>query len=174
MHASIFYICRIFFIIHFYTSPVDTRPQGEVRIVLDSLINPYDTKQNNVCCSNPGSRDLGTICTEPCRMYVSICINPGMDKNVNIQSCLMGTQLTRTFNGNDISFRLPSDNLTEPVYEDLRQSVAKMKSVEEQDALVYRIDHAAKDEVWIVFFLYNISIYSKKRLSFVHVRPIVI
>lgn len=146
LHASIICLCRIFFIIHFYTSPVDTRPQGEVRIVLDSLLNPQDTNQQDVCCPS-GSKEQNSKCTEPCRIFVSICINPGVDESVNIESCLMGTQLTRTFNGNDISFRLPSDNLTEPVYDNLIQSVGKMKNVEEQDALVYRINHATKDEV---------------------------
>ena len=144
IHTNIFYISKFFFIIHFYTSCVHTRPQGEVRIVLDSLLNSYATKQNNECCS--GSTD-SSKCNQPCNMFVSICINPGIEENVNIQSCLMGTQVTRTFIGNEISFRLPSKNLSEPVYEELVQSVAKLKRVEEQDALVYRIDHTRLDEV---------------------------
>lgn len=160
IHACIFYICRIFFLIHFYTLPVHTMPQGEVRIVLDSLSNLYNTNQKNDCCSRE-STDRSSKCTEHCRMFVSICFNPGMDENVHILSCLMGTQLTRTFNGKDISFRLPSDNLTEPVYDGLVQSVAKMKSVEEQDALVYRINHASKDEV---YFNLNTCLFGTKPL----------
>ena len=150
IHTSVLYISRLFFIIHFYTQCVDSRAQGEVRIVLDTLTNTYNTNQNNECCS--GSKNYGTLeCSKPCDMFISICITPGVHE-LHLLSCLMGTKRTRNFSNNndgkEIAFRLPSSNLTEPVYGDLTQSVRKMRHVEELDALVYRIDQTLLNEVY--------------------------
>eukprot|EP00111_Clytia_hemisphaerica_P002675 TCONS_00007557-protein len=148
VHINIFYISRLFFIIYFHAPQfVYTGSEGEVRIVLDSLSNPYGVTSENKCCDG-GIRDtLTSKCRTPCRMQVKFCITPG--DFYQVQQCTMGKRTSETFQGNEISFELPDLNLKEPVYENYQQisNTTNLEKFEKADALVFRIKHALREEV---------------------------
>ena len=133
------------------TSLAYTFGKGEVRVVLSSLSNPYGTRSNNECCS--GTKDPSTsVCSEPCRIFATVCITP-TKKFFQDTFCAMGTRKTKTYNRNEVTFRLPKNSTHPSVYNDHKSFSKDVVYAEigqdkfEENVMVYKMRHTLRDEV---------------------------